>query len=152
MATDVTSLAYYASRAQFDGVAKENLATGGDYHELLPIKIDVPTAANLWNLMYGATNTLMPLGDIDLPQADYLDILDQLYSGVPFDQVKLTPTLAPSPPIQHEPYFPKYLATIPNDARTPAAVTATIGRLNEVLDGRAAMSSPSVSVPENEPS
>lgn len=83
MATDVTSLAYYASRAQFGGVAKEKLATGDDYHELLPAKIDVPAAVNLWNMMYGAANTLMPLNDIDLPQADFFDILDQLYSGVP---------------------------------------------------------------------
>lgn len=142
MATDVTSLAYYASRAQFGGVAKEKLATGDDYHELLPAKIDVPAAVNLWNMMYGAANTLMPLNDIDLPQADFFDILDQLYSGVSFDKVKLTPPPPPPPPILHDPYFPKYLATISDDVRTPAAVTATTDRLNEVLAGRALSSSP----------
>ena len=143
MATEVTSLAYYTSRAQFGGVAKEELATGGDYHDLLPTKIDVPAAVNLWMQMFGAANALMPLNDIDLPQADYLDILDQIYGNVPFDQVRLTPPPPPPPPpIQHEPYFPKYLATIPKDTRTPAAVDATIGRLNEVLDGRATSSSP----------
>ena len=129
MATDVTSLAYYASRAQFGGIAKEKLATAEDYHELLPAKIDVPASVNLWNMMYGAANTLMPLSDIDLPQADFLDILDQIYNGVPFDKVKLTLPPPPPPPILHEPYFPKYLATIPDDARTPAAVTATTMRL-----------------------
>ena len=142
MATDVTSLAYYASRAQFGGVTKEELAAGGDYHDLLPGKIDLSGSVNLWNMMYGATNALMPLNDIDLPQADFLDILDQIYGGVPFDKVELTPPPPPPPPIQHDPYFPKYLATIPDDVRTPAAVTATTDRLNEVLAGRALSSSP----------
>ena len=142
MATDVTSLAYYASRAQFGGVTKEELTAGGDYHDLLPGKIDLSGAVNLWNMMYGATNALMPLNDIDLPQADFLDILDQIYGGVPFDKVELTPPPPPPPPIQHDPYFPKYLATIPDDVRTPAAVTATTDRLNEVLAGRALSSSP----------
>ena len=133
MATEVTSLAYYASRAQFGGVAKEELATGGDYHDLLPAKIDLPGAVSLWMQMFGAANALMPLLDIDLPQADYLDIVDQIYGNVPFDQVRLTPKPKPLPPLTHDPYFPKYLATIPDDARTPAAVNATIDRLNEVL-------------------
>ena len=143
MATEVTSLAYYVSRAQFGDVVKEELTTGSDYHGLLPTKIDAPAAVTLWNLMFGAANALMPLNDIDLPQADYLDIVDKIYSGIPFDQVRLTPPPPPPPPpIQHEPYYPKYLASIPNDARTPAAVNATIGRLNEVLDGRTTSSSP----------
>ena len=140
MATDVTSLAYYASRAKKKGVAKNDLATTGDYHDTLPSTIDLQVAVTLWGEVYD--DVLLPLNDIDLEQADFLDILDQIYTGVPFDKVKLRPTLAPPPPIQHEPYFPKYLATIPKDTRTPSAVAATIGRLNEVLDGRAAMSSP----------
>ena len=140
MATDVLSLAYYVSRAKKSGVAKNELAADGDYHDLLPCKIDVQAAVNLWNEMYD--DLLMPLPDIDLPQADFLDIADLIYNGMPFDQVRLSPAPIPPPPIQHESYFPKYLATIPNDVRTPTAVNATIGRLNEVLDGRTASSSP----------
>ena len=140
MATDVTALAYYVSRTKKIGVAKNELAADGDYHDFLPCKIDLQAAISLWNEMYD--DMLMPLPDIDLPQADFLDIADQIYNGVPFDKVRLTAPPPPPPPIQHEPYFPKYLATIPDDARTPAAVNATIDRLNEVLDGRTASSSP----------
>ena len=142
MATDVTSLAYYASRAHLGGIAKEELATDEDYHELLSAKIDVPTAVNLWNMMFGAADALISLADIDLPQADFLDIVEQVYSGVKFDEVHLAPRPAPLPRILHEPYFPKYLAKIPDDARTPAAVVATTERLNEVLAGRGLSPSP----------
>ena len=51
MATDVLSLAYYVSRAKKSGVAKNELAADGDYHDLLPCKIDVQAAVSLWNDM-----------------------------------------------------------------------------------------------------
>ena len=133
-AGDVKTLAYYAFRAKKAGVSKEDL-TANDYRVQIPAKIDLSVAGNLWSEMHNADDMLIPLDQISLDQSDFNDIADQIYNCVPFREVRLAqPPAMPPPPIIHEPYFPKYLATIPNDVRTPAAVNATIGRVNEVVD------------------
>ena len=138
MATDIKSLAYYASRAKKAGKSKEDLSNYANYHEALPSIVDLQASAILWQELY-ENDTLVPLDEIDLAQADFLDIVDQIYNNVPFDQVHLAVVVAP-PPITHEPYFPKYLASIPKDNRTPMAVNASIERLDEVIGAKASSS------------
>ena len=132
MATEIRSLAYYASRAKKAGVTKECLSNG-DYHTVIPFQINLSVAVGLWAEMYDESDALVPLEDIDLPQADYLDILDQLYNGTPFGQVQIQPQPPELPAIVHEPYFPKYIATLSGDTRTQPAVVATTDRINELL-------------------
>ena len=143
MATEIRSLAYYASRAKKAGVAKECLSDG-DYHTIIPSQINLSAAVGLWAEMYDESDALVPLEDIDLPQADYLDILDQLYNGTPFGQVQIQPQPPELPAIVHEPYFPKYIATLSGDTRTQPAVVATTDRINELLLDRGISSSPHV--------
>ncbi|MBQ7190275.1 MAG: hypothetical protein IJR99_12765 [Kiritimatiellae bacterium] len=128
---DVKSLAYYAFRAKKTGVSIGGL-TAGDYHVQIPDKVDLAKAKNLWEEMND--DALLPLDAIDLPQNDFLDIADQIYQGIHYREVRLTLPPLPPPPITHEPYFPKYLATISKDTRTSVAVNETIGRVNEVIE------------------
>ena len=143
MATEIRSLAYYTSRAKKAGVAKECLSNG-DYHTIIPSQINLSAAVGLWAEMYDESDALVPLEDIDLPQADYLDILDQLYNGIPFGQVQIQLPPPELPAIVHEPYFPKYIATLSGDTRTQPAVVATTDRINELLSDRGTSSSPHV--------
>lgn len=143
MATEIRSLAYYASRAKKAGVTKECLS-GDDYHTIIPSQINLSAAVGLWAEMYDESDALVPLEDIDLPQADYLDILDQLYNGTPFGQVQIQLPPPELPTIVHEPYFPKYIATLSGDTRTQSAVVATTDRINELLSDRGISLSPHV--------
>ncbi len=141
MADQVVSLAYYVSRAKKDGVTRESLsAEGTDYHEVLSAKINVPKLVDSWNEVND--DALLPLTEIDLTQTDFLDVVSQIYTGTPYREVALKPSLPPSTPIQHAPYFPQYLASIPNDVRTPSAVKATLERLDDVLSDHAFSPSP----------
>lgn len=143
MATEIRSLAYYASRAKKAGASKECLSND-DYHTVISSQINLDIAVGLWTEMYDESDALVPLEDIDLPQADYLDILDQLYNGIPFGQVQIQPPPPELPAIVHEPYFPKYIATLSGDTRTQSAVAATTDRINELLSERGTSSSPHV--------
>ena len=130
---DVKSLAYYVFRARKVGVSKEDLAVG-DYHAQIGDTLDMSVEQGIWSATHLDDNVLVPLDQISIDETDYLDILEQICNGVPYDKVTLAHPQPQIPPVTHEPYFPKYLATIPKDKRTPAAVNATIGRVNEVLE------------------
>ena len=133
MATEVTSLAYYVFRAKKSGISKGVLSVE-DYHAQIEEMVDLDVAASLWYEMHDESDGLVRLDQITLDQADFLDILEQIYNGVPYDKVTLSKVPPAPPPIKHEPYFPRYLATISKDTRTPAAVMDTVGRVNEVID------------------
>jgi len=133
MAAEIESLAYYVFRARKAGVPKESFSADGDYHDQIPEMVDLAAASSLWHEMHDADNELVPLSDIDIPQVDFLDIAEQIFNGVDYGKVVLSLPPAPAPVIRHDPYFPKYLSTISSDVRTPAAVDATVSRLNEVI-------------------
>ena len=134
MANQVVSLAYYVSRARRNGATREQVvAEGAEYHDLLPRFVNLGQARTAWEDMFDPDDALVPLSEIDVPQTDYLDIAEQLFNGVSFRDVRLSLVAAPPPPPTHAPYFPRYLATIPNDHRTKAAVEASIDRVKEVL-------------------
>ena len=136
MATKVVSLAYYADRAKRTGVSHDDFRNGGEYLDFLPSKVDLEKVADLWANMFDPEDTLVPLNEIDLPQTDYLDVVDQLFRGVSFQNVRIAAVnTVPRP--AHSPYYPKYLANIGDDSRTGVAVDATLSRLNEVIDTRA---------------
>ena len=142
MAEEVRTLAYYAGCAYKEGVAKDVLMAS-DYHDLLPDRINLRDANILWQQVrqfLGVAEELVPLDDVELSQADWNDIVEQIYAGEVFTKVRLTPAQEPLPPVVHELYFPKYLATIPKDTRTPVAVSATIARLEEVIESHACTS------------
>ena len=142
MAEEVRTLAYYAGCAYKEGVAKDVLMAS-DYHDLIPERINLRDANILWQQVrqfLGVAEELVPLDDVELSQADWNDIVEQIYAGEVFTKVRLTPAQEPLPPVVHELYFPKYLATIPKDTRTPVAVSATIARLEEVIESHACTS------------
>ncbi len=138
MADQIVSLAYYASRAKRKGVDAADLMSGGDYHDLLPKRIDYAAERELWQEMFNSDDDLVPLSDIDLMQADFLDIVDQIYRGVPFREVHLAVGIASLVQQTHPSYFQRYLQTIPDDTRTPSAVNATLNRVHEIIDNNPA--------------
>ncbi len=133
-ATQVVSLAYYVFRAKRAGVSHDDFHNGGEYHAFLESKIDLKVAAEIW----AETNddVLVPLWEIDLPETDCLDIVDQIYRGFRYADVRISAVAAPPRPT-HTPYYPKYLQTISEDTLTGTAVEATLSRLNEVIDNKA---------------
>ena len=134
MTTQVVSLAYYVFRAKRVGVSHDDFHTGGEYHAFLESKIDLNDAANLW--AETSDDALVPLWEINLSETDCLDIVDKIYRGVHYADVRISAVAAPPRPT-HAPYYPKYLQTISEDTRTEAAVEATLSRLNEITDNKA---------------
>lgn len=143
MSAEIRSLAYYASRAKKAGATKGCLSAN-DYHTSISSQIDLAAAVELWTEMYDESDVLVPLEDIDLPQTDFIDILEQLYSGKPFGQVQIQPPPQEMPQIVHEQYFPRYVASLSGDTRTQTAVTATTDRINELILDRSSSTSPHV--------
>ncbi len=141
MTNQVVSLAWYVFRAKKTGVPREKL-TEADYQDILPTVVDIVTAASIWQDSHEEAEALLPLPAIDLTQTDYLDVVAQIYAGVPYGEIKLKPVLPKPPAILHTPYLPQYLASIPDDVRTPTAVKATLERLDEVLADRTFSASP----------
>jgi hypothetical protein len=140
MSNSVISLAYYVSRAKRAGATAEALKAG-DFEEVLAAKVDFAAAASLWEEM-DEREPLASLEDIDLGQADYCDIVDQIFRGTPFRKVEIySRKEAPLPERRHDPYFPRYIKTLSgNDTRTQTAVEATMERLNETLKNGAVAS------------
>ena len=141
MKNQIVSLAWYVFRAKKTDVSKEKL-TESDYQNILPTVVDLEGSETIWQASHEDSDVLLPLSEIDLTQTDYLDIVEQIYAGVLYEKVELKPSLPLPSKILHSPYFPKYLASIPDDVRTPAAVKATLERLDEVLAERVFSSSP----------
>lgn len=141
MTNQVVSLAWYVFRAKKTGVPRENL-TEADYQDILPTVVDLVAAEGIWQASHEEGDALLSLTAIDLTQTDYLDVVAQIYAGVSYGAVKLKPVLPMPPAILHTPYSPQYLASIPDDVRTPAAVKATLERLDEVLAERTFSPSP----------
>lgn len=141
MTNQVVSLAWYVFRAKKTGVPRENL-TEVDYQDILPTVVDLVAAEGIWQASHEEGDALLSLTAIDLTQTDYLDVVAQIYAGVSYGAVKLKPVLPMPPAILHTPYSPQYLASIPDDVRTPAAVKATLERLDEVLAERTFSPSP----------
>lgn len=134
MANQVVSLAYYVFRAKKAGASQEELSTVDvPYSDVLSQHVNLENAAELWSEMNEADDALVPLSEIDVAQTDYLDVVAQIFNAVSFRNVQLTIAPPPPPPTTHAPYFPQYLATIPNDTRTGPAVAVSLDRLNEVL-------------------
>lgn len=136
MANKVVSLAYYIFRAKNKGVDASVLKSNGDYHDLLPRLIDCAAATALWREMFGGDDEFVSLDDIDLPQTDYLDIAEQVCQGVLFRDVRLASNVTSPALPEHEPYFQRYLRTIPDDRRTPVAVRAALDRVNDLFNER----------------
>lgn len=135
MANQVVSLAYYVHRARKAGATCEELSVVDEnYYDILTRHADLAKASALWAEMYDANDPLIPLSEIDIAQTDYLDIVAQIFNGVHFRDVSLSGKRKAPPPPTHESYFKRYLATIPTDTRTCPAVTASIDRVNEVLE------------------
>lgn len=64
MADQIVSLAYYTFRAKRTGVDASDLMSGGDYHDLLPKRIDYAAERERWLEMFDANDDLVPLNDI----------------------------------------------------------------------------------------
>lgn len=136
MANSVVSLAYYVSRARRARIEQNELKSQMDFCHFLQTRIDVSAAIGLWNDMY-EDDPLVSLDVIDMAQTDFQDIVDQIYRGVDPRSVRISAVAPPPAPSAHHAYFQRYLATIPNDTRTPSAVTAALDRLDEVIANRA---------------
>lgn len=133
MANQVVSLAYYVQRAKKAGATCEELSVVDEpYYDILLRHVDLAKASEWW--AEGYDDPLVPLSEIDIAQTDYLDIAAQIFNGVHFRDVIISAVPPSPPPPTHESYFKRYLATIPNDTRTCPAVTASIDRVNEVLE------------------
>ena len=65
MATEIRSLAYYASRAKKAGATKECLSND-DYHTIISSQVNLSAAVGLWAEMYDESDALVPLEDIPL--------------------------------------------------------------------------------------
>lgn len=141
MTNQVVSLAWYVFRAKKAAIPKEKL-TESDYQDILSMVVDLEAAENIWQETHEEEDVLLPLSEIDLTQTDYLDVVEQIYASVSYGKVELKPDLPPPPMAQHSLYFPKYLASIPDDVRTSVAVKATLERLDEVLAERTFSPSP----------
>lgn len=142
MTNPIVSLAFYVSRAKRTGATVDELKAG-EYEEVLAEKVDFTKAAELWEEM-DEGRPLISLADIDLSQTDYLDIVDQVYNGTPFRDVRISAVDVPSAVVPtHAPYFQKYLEGLQSqdgDTRTGPAVEATMSRLNECLANNAVAS------------
>ena len=135
MANQVVSLAFYAFQAKRAGVSQADLKAQSDYQGYLEGKVDTARCRAAWDLCHD--DSLEPLGQIELSVTDFQDIVDQVYRGTDPSKVRLSAVARPVVQLVHQPYFPKYLATIAGDTRTENSVKACLDRLDDVIDNRA---------------
>lgn len=135
MANQVVSLAVYAFQAKRAGVSLNALKAQSDYQSYLEGMVDTARCRAAWDLCHD--DPLEPLGQIELSVTDFQDIVDQVYRGTDPSQVRLSAVARPVVQLVHQPYFPKYLATIAGDTRTENSVKACLDRLDDVIDNRA---------------
>ena len=131
MANQVVSLAVYAFQAKRVGVSQADLKAQSDYQGFLEGKVDTARCRAAWDLCHD--DSLEPLGQIELSVTDFQDIVDQVYRGTDPSQVRLSAVASPVVQLVHQPYFPKYLATIAGDTRTENSVKACLDRLDDVI-------------------
>lgn len=138
MANPMVSLAYYVHEARMHGVPKEALTSGTGYREVLGGREE--EAVRAWECFF-PQDPLARLEDIEVGQADFLDVVDQVYRGVRFLDVRASAAEVKAPVARHEPYFPQYIGILqgkePKDRLTEGAVEATMGRVEELLAGKA---------------
>lgn len=138
----LTSLAFYIHCAKNRGKNEKECFDAEDYHLFLADVEDEARVGSQFTTCFSATNPLVPLAGIKLPQSDYEDAVQQIYANRPYTEVTVPVHLPPQPIVRQartQDYFANYINNvIDGDAVTQSAVEETIERINQILQKKPA--------------